>query len=133
MFVSGGSQGTTSLDYSTVAYDSATGAKMWVKRYNGFANGFDSATALGVSPDGSMVIVTGQSHGSSSGSDYATRAYDASTGAKLWSERYNGPANGIDWAAALGVSTDGSKVFVTGASEGSSSGTDYATVAYGVT
>jgi hypothetical protein len=72
------------------------GDQLWVKRYNGPANGLDLARALGVSPDGSKVFVTGQSLGSGSGSDYATVAYDAASGAKLWSRRYNGPANADD-------------------------------------
>src|SRR5438093_1572195 len=80
------------------------GAELWAKRYNGTANGDESVWfyALGVSPDGSSVFVTGSSTGSTSGLDYATVSYDASTGAKLWAKRYNGEGNGTDFATALG-------------------------------
>jgi outer membrane protein assembly factor BamB len=133
VFVTGQSPGSvTANDYATIAYDAATGAKLWVRRYNGPTNGEDGATALAVSPDGAAVFVTGYSAGSETSLDYATAAYDASTGAKLWSSRYNGPANGIDFPIALAVSPDGAAVFVTGASErpGGVYSYDYATVAY---
>jgi hypothetical protein len=131
VFVTGGGTGLTSdFDYTTLAYDASTGAKQWAKTYNGPGNGFDQATAIGLSPDGSRVFVTGASRGSGSKLDYATVAYDASSGARLWAKRYNGPGNGIDYATALGVSVDGGMVFVTGYSPGSGSGDDYATIAY---
>lgn len=125
--------GLTSLNYATLAYNASTGAELWVKRYNGPANSLDHAYALAASPDGSAVFVTGYSYGLTSEQDYATVAYDASTGAELWVRRYNGPGNSHDKASALGVSPDGSKVFVTGYSKGSSSGADYGTVAYEAT
>jgi len=129
--VTGGSGGSTSYDdYATVAYDASTGSQQWVARYNGPGNSYDGAIALGVSPDGSAVFVTGYGPGSTTGEDYATMAYDASTGAQLWLKRYNGPGNGDDFAFALGVSPDGSTVFVSGPSTGSTSNWDYATVAY---
>jgi hypothetical protein len=131
VFVTGSSRGSTSSDdYATVAYNASTGAPLWMMRYNGPGNGFDTAKALGVSPDGSMVFVTGDSVGSTPVPDYATVAYDASTGAQLWVRRYNGPGNDVDVATALGMSPDGSMVFVTGYSVGSTSSFDYATVAY---
>src|SRR5207244_2654437 len=111
----------------------STGHRLWVRRYNGPANGYDIPVALGVSPDGSMVFVTGTSDAPWSAEDYATVAYDASRGARLWLRRYDGPGNGYDAATALGVSPDGSRVFVTGNSFGSGSGSDYATVAYSPT
>ncbi len=55
-----------------------------------------------MSPDGSEVFVTGFSFGSTSGGDYATLAYDASTGAELWAKRYSGPGNDYDLAYRLG-------------------------------
>jgi hypothetical protein len=83
-----------------------------------------------VSPDVSEVFVTGRSAGSTSHADYATVTYDVSTGVELWLERYNGSAKSADYANALGVSPDGSGVFVTGFSTGATSGWDYTTVAY---
>jgi hypothetical protein len=129
VFVSGFSRNSMNPDYATVAYDTATGAQLWVARYDGPAN-YDYATALKVSPDGSKVFVTGTSVGTQITNDYATVAYDASTGAQLWVARYNGSGDGDDSAYALAVSPDGSGVFVTGFSDGVQTGRDYATVAY---
>ena len=83
-----------------------------------------------VSPDSSKVFVTGGSVGSTGTNDYATVAYDASTGAKLWVKRYDGKGKVVnDTAHALGVSPDGSKLFVTGESAESTGSYDYATIA----
>jgi hypothetical protein len=87
------------------------------------------AFSLAVSPDATKVFVTGDSSRSTTGHDYATVAYNASTGATLWIKRYNGPGNGEDTAMSVASSPDGTKVIVTGRSAGSTS-EDYATVAY---
>jgi len=119
-------------DYATVAYDSSTGAKVWLKRYNGPRNGPDLASSIAISPDGSKVFVTGQSEGRGTNYDYATIAYDMSTGATQWVARYNGPGNDWDRANSIASSPDGSKVFVTGRSPGIETDDDYATVALSV-
>lgn len=128
IFVTGRSRGTSSGSYATLAYDASDGGKLWGRRYNGPQSSSDSARALGVSPDGSEVFVTGWSRGTHR--DYATVAYDATAGVELWATRYNGPGDSDDIANGLAVSPDGSEVFVTGGSYGSASGSDYATVAY---
>jgi hypothetical protein len=137
VFVTGQSRGPTSFDYATVAYDARTGAMLWARRNNGPIAGFDSATALGVRPDGMRLYVTGTSDGGPrTVEDYATIAYEARTGTKLWGRRYNGPAGNrddLDLPRSLAVSPDGSQVFVTGESVGAGTSWDYATLAYDAT
>jgi len=50
-------------------------------------------------------------------------------GLPLWTNRYNGPANGDDEAYAVAADPAG-RVYVTGYSTGSSSGADYMTIGY---
>lgn len=130
VFVAGESGGWgTGDDYATLAYDAPTGALLWTARYDGTGN-HDGASSLSVSPDGSRIFVTGGSDASNLAPDYATVAYDATGGAELWVSRYNGPGNWLDGTRSLAVSPDGSRVFVTGPSFGSDRSRDYATVAY---
>ena len=83
-----------------------------------------------VSPDGSKVFVTGWSYGSTTSYDYATFAYNSSTGSTVWGQRYNGPGNSSDYAFAVGVTLDGSEVFATGYAYNGASGYDYASAGY---
>jgi WD40 repeat protein len=114
----------------TVAYDSVTGAQLWSSSGPGHD---DRAAAVDVSADGSRVFVVGSTFGHVNGEvshDYLTLAYDAATGARIWKRLYTHPVGySEDLAAALGLSPDGSSVFVTGASDDGVF-TDYATVAY---
>jgi WD40 repeat protein len=116
--------------FQTVAYD-ASGTQLWSSHYQGPGPYEDQAAAIAVSPDGSIVFVTGRSSTDASNLDYITLAYDASTGARVWKKRYSSALGlSFDEAAALGVSPDGSTVFITGAADGGPAGTDYLTVAY---
>ena len=125
VYVTGGSFFGVSRDWATIGYSSA-GTVMWLARYDGLANDQDQPQAVAVGSDGS-VYVTGTSVGSGVYNyDYATIAY-SSAGVALWTNRYNGPANGTDAAAAVAV--DGTNVYVTGSSF-TSLGSDSATIAY---
>jgi hypothetical protein len=113
----------TSFDYATVAYNASTGTRRWVARYNGPGHGDDSAYALGVSPHGAIVFVTGGSTGSNGSFGFATVAYTARTGERRWVARV-----GSGSATALAVSPARKALFVTGHVGQPIS--DYETVAY---
>jgi uncharacterized delta-60 repeat protein len=116
-------------DYYTAKYAATDGALLWEQRYNGPANGDDNATALALDNAGN-VIVTGYSHNGSN-DDYYTAKYAAANGTLLWEKRYNGPANGYDYANAVAVDGNGN-VIVTGSSTSQSGYSDYYTAKYSV-
>jgi len=121
--------------YATIAYDAGTGEEIWVDRYRGPGRGADHANDLALSPDGGALYVTGGSGGEGTGKDYATVAYEAATGARLWVSRYDGPTSGLDSARSVAVAADGARVFVPGwsADGETASGSrnlDHATIAY---
>jgi WD40 repeat protein len=101
-------------DYVTVAYRTSDGSLKWSAEYNGPGNSEDNAWMLQLSPDGSKAYVSGWSVGSGTHADQATLAYDTSTGAQLWLNRYDSPNHGWDWAYAMAVSPDGSTLYTGG-------------------
>lgn len=127
VYVTGFSFGLGTVDdYATIKYDSA-GNQLWVREYNGPANSYDQARAMAIDNSGN-IYVTGSSYGSGTNVDFATIKYD-SQGNQIWAERYNGLANGADWAWAITLDNSGG-VYVAGLSPGIGTGDDYATIKY---
>jgi DNA-binding beta-propeller fold protein YncE len=108
----------TGYDDATIAYNAATGKKLWAARYNGKASKNEFANAIAVSPDGKSVYITGGSHGRTSRQDLATVGYSAATGRQLWARRYNGPGNLNDSGRGIAVSPNSATVVATGLSTG---------------
>jgi hypothetical protein len=130
IYVSGYSMdSTTSADYATVKYR-PNGDTAWVRRYNGPGNDWDQVSAMAVDNRGN-VYVTGYSAQSSIlpyNQDYATIKYDSS-GNELWVKRYNGSADGNDYAYAIAVDTSGN-IYVTGQGQETGTNVDYTTIKY---
>jgi PQQ-like domain len=103
--------------------------RAWVSRYDG--GELDEADGMTMSPTGDRLYVTGISQGVSTYWDYRTAAYDSATGAELWSSTYDA-ASETDKAEDMGLSPDGTTLFVTGWSQSGPTfhAEDYATVAY---
>jgi hypothetical protein len=116
--------------YGTVAYDAATGSRLWAQTYAGPSRVWDDATGLAVSPDGTQVWVSGLSSGVPTFDfAYATLAYDAATGVQRWLARYDAP--GATDERAWGIVATPLGPVVTGTSANFDTGQiEAATVAY---
>ena len=117
------------LDIGLVKYNSA-GTQQWVKYYNGPGNSSDAATDVILDAAGN-VFLTGNWVGLGTGNNYFTMRFNPA-GTQVWSQTYLGPGNIQDYSYAIALGNNGA-VYVTGMSEGSGTGYDYATVKYGQT
>lgn len=147
LYIAGISAGrdNADLDYAVIAYDTGTGAELWVSRWDGIGqNNSDSPFAIDISSTGDMLYLTGWSYGEGEfNNDYGTIAVDGSgegAGTIVWSARYDGVGvHAPDQASSLVVSPDDSTIFVTGMSDDVEDGPPfsvnygYATVAYDAT
>lgn len=133
--------------FGTLSLDAATGTVRWSSHWDRVNGSWDVAYAVVVSPDGARVYVLGLSLDGppavQSRYDYVTVAYDAGTGAELWTASLPGPDFEEWWPTkplvrehrfTLGVSPDGARVFVAGFNWGGTGAfRDYVAVAYDAT
>jgi hypothetical protein len=127
VYVTGYSVGDgTHNDYATIKYHS-NGDTAWVRRYHRVAQTQERPSDIAVDDSGN-VYVTGGGEGGGTDYDYVTIKY-RSDGDTAWLRRYNGPANGSDYAYAIAVDDSGN-VYVTGYSDSTGSFQDYATIKY---
>ncbi|MBI1803307.1 MAG: SBBP repeat-containing protein [Ignavibacteriae bacterium] len=130
----------SNYDIITIKYDpSGTPSSTWgtvgadgvgIRRYAGPANGRDAGYAIALSPDESVVYVTGESKQTTS-PDVVTIAYNTSDGSSAWSGTarvYNGPGNGVDKGYAIAVDHCTGDIVVVGESKGANA--DYITLRY---
>ncbi|MBI3501945.1 MAG: SBBP repeat-containing protein [Bacteroidetes bacterium] len=117
----------TGEDYTTIKYD-ASGNELWVQAFDGTGR-MDNVSAIAVDASGNSYI-TGciQMGPNLTDMDFATLKYDAN-GNVLWTQTFNGSANGNDMTNALALDAS-NNVIVTGFSQGDTSGLDIATIKY---
>jgi hypothetical protein len=112
-----------------LVYDTRTGFLVWKRQIGDGFNQF-FGTAIGITPDGRTVFITGGAvpHGGSE--DIITIAYDTSTGDRRWTRILAGAGDGDDFVRDLAVSGDGASVFVCGQTEVSSGTYDWLVASY---
>ncbi len=115
-----------------LAYDAATGDQRW--RAERATRAYDMPLDVAVAPDGSRVYVTGAAYDAFSvaatDSRVVTVAYDAATGAELWSQEWDNRIDATDNGKVIAVSADGRQVYVGGVTTTPSGDLDYLTLAY---
>jgi glucose dehydrogenase len=101
---------------ATVAYDPATGARLWVASYQNEAPAVHQLTApaLAVTPDSSTVVISGARYVNSGPGDYVLLAYSTGTGAPESTAIYQAPDKGGSDPVTMALSPDSSMAFVTG-------------------
>lgn len=125
--------GGVNADYVTVAYDAGTGSQRWSRSYNAGGSRHDVPRAIGLTPDGTGVVVTGESARASTGVDWVTARYAADTGNVFWEVSLDSGESRADRASHLVHTPDGKSLLVAGASEVAATGQDAVVVAYDAT
>jgi DNA-binding beta-propeller fold protein YncE len=122
--------GTSANDIATVGYAAATGATLWTKRYGRTGeHEFENPNSVAVSLNGRRVFVVTTDIGErTSRHDFATVAYAASSGSRLWVRRIRDAYASAVFVSPLG----GGTVLVAGTGDDSSRRNSYfLAVAYG--
>lgn len=132
VFVTGSSilAGGSFPDYATIKYNSA-GVQQWLATYDGPGAAADNAFSIAIQDTTGNIYVTGNSHGISTSSDFATIKYN-SAGVQQCLMRYDGPANNNDISRDIAVDHSGN-IYVTGYSVGTLPFSDYYTIKYNQT
>lgn len=123
--------------FETIAYDASTGAVRWKSFFTRPGGSLQTQVRdIAIAPDGKTVYVTGFSNNGGQMEQFATVAYDASTGAEKWVAFFQSQWAHGDYASEVTVSPDSQTVYVAGTSyhvnpDGSDDRSDdYRVVAY---
>jgi hypothetical protein len=127
VFVTGFANGPGGGDDFLTIKLSGSGASVWTNRYNGLGNGDDQANAIAVDGNGNAFVTGGAA--AAGQIEFVTIKY-SNTGVPVWTNHYKGPGNSTyGGAGSIAVDTGGN-VIVTGASVGSGTYNDFATIKY---
>lgn len=128
VFVTGRSVAFEGFDWLTTAHDASTGEILWTRRYAGPKSVDDTSFGVVTSPDGETVYVAGTADdGAGIPGDAMVEAYDAATGERRWSARYDG--GGYDGGLRVATAADGSLVYLLGTTR-RLAGNDYLVAAF---
>ncbi|NPV82539.1 MAG: hypothetical protein HPY46_03005 [Candidatus Aminicenantes bacterium] len=111
------------FDFVTIKYNNG-GIQQWASSSG--TTGYEQSNDIAIDASGNIYL-TGCTYRDGTGYDYFTVKFNSS--GEIWTARYNGPANSDDKACSISLDPSGN-VYITGYSQGSGTGNDYATVKY---
>lgn len=119
--------GSNGYDVVLKRYAASDGATVWATVYDGPTHGGDDVRAMRLDSEGNLLVAGVQD--AFWNYDYMVLKFDSADGSLLWSNGYDGPPGWYDVANCVSEGPGGS-VVVSGLSDGSGTGWDWATVAY---
>ena len=119
----------SSFQYVTIKYSHA-GVPVWTNALTAAPSTLPNARAFLAIAKNGTIFVSGAAAGQTSAADFVTVAY-SNAGVPLWTNYYNGPGNLEDFPSGNAVDNR-NHIIVTGASRGSNTNWDFATIAYSV-
>jgi len=114
-------------DFWTIKYR-ADGTIAWQAAYDQAAHGQDQALAVAVDANNDVIVAGFVWNGLNK--DLYLVKYDGSTGAAIWSDTYNGPADGADVGTSLAIDRVNNKIYVGGYSQNGAGNDDYLLLRY---
>jgi hypothetical protein len=117
----------TDWDAATVSWD-LNGSFRWSAVYNGAANGWDRAYAIGLCNYG-HVRIGGYSENAAGNRDFLAVKYDGASGNPMWASTYDSPDGNRDVAYDLAIDGERS-VYLTGYMRNDAGDDDYMTVKF---
>ncbi len=124
IFLTGDCDSSSAVYYYTSKFNSA-GTLQWSKIFRGSSFYQSRANKLAVGVSGN-IYVTGEFN--TGATDYLTIKYNSATGDTIWTKKFNGTANGIDYGKLIALDAS-ENVYVSGITNYTSYG-DIATVKY---
>lgn len=131
VIITGYSEGVGSLsDYTTIKYNSGSGAQLWIQRYNTPVNGEDKA--FGITVDRvNNIYVTGYITQLGTGADIYTIKYKSTDGQPIWGQTIINPnINSEDRAFGIVVDSLGNNVYLCGYLQNDTTGFDFTVASY---
>lgn len=119
--------GSNGYDVVLRRYDASDGATVWATLYDGPTHGGDDVRAMRLDSQGNLLVAGVQD--AFWNYNYMVLKFSSADGSLLWSSSYDGPPGWYDVANCVAEGPGGS-VVVSGLSDGSGTGWDWATVAY---
>lgn len=119
--------GSNGYDIYLHRFAASNGTTVWATTFDNPTHTGDDPKNMTCDPDGNLIVVGVQDI--SWNYNFMVVKFDGSTGAPMWNSNYDGPPGWYDVASDVTSGPEGS-VIVTGLSDGSGTGWDWATVAF---